>query len=42
MFELTSTFWYVLWSVMGLAFLCAWIFIVVGCHRIDSHSQSKD
>ena len=39
MIELNSTFWFVAWGVMTLAFICAWVFIVVGCHKIDSQSD---
>lgn len=39
MIELSNTFWYILWTVMGCAFLCAWVFIVVGCHKMDADGQ---
>jgi hypothetical protein len=39
MIELSFTFWCVVWGVMACAFICAWIFIVVGCHRMDANEE---
>ena len=41
MIELNSIFWYLVWAVMTCAFICAWVFIVVGCRKMDADEEER-
>lgn len=41
MLELDNSFWYTLWCVMTMAFICAWVFIVYGCHKMDRKTKGN-